>query len=294
MHRFLRAIGFSKIKTREEFNNLIKKALDNPVASYYNLYKDDVVYGDKYFKVGNNMGLVVCGDIDSKDEFVWEYAFPCFEPSTISTNSRSSVDRQASRVAFSGICEDNKIGVTIIYYLINRIDYMKESLSGKESLNGVSVSFSALSDKGTIMMPLAKDILAKQKGGKKIKNRDKLIEAARQGDEKAIESLTIDDIDVYSTLSRRIKEDDLYTIVDTYFMPYGVECDLYSVMGEIEEINEVKNSVTDEIVYQMAISCNGMHIDVCINKEDLFGEPAVGRRFKGTIWLQGQLNYPLK
>jgi hypothetical protein len=294
VHRFLRAIGFSKIKTREEFNNLIKKALENPVASYYNLYKDDVVYGDKYFKVGNNMGLVVCGDIDSNDEFVWEYAFPCFEPSMISTNSKSSVDRQASRVAFSGICEDNKIGVTIIYYLINRIDYMKESLSKNDSLNGISVSFSALSDKGTIMMPLAKDVLAKQKGGKKKKNRDKLIEAARQGDEKAIESLTIDDIDVYSTLSRRIKEDDLYTIVDTYFMPYGVECDLYSVMGEIEEFTEVKNTVTGEMVYQMSISCNGMHIDVCINKEDLFGEPAVGRRFKGTIWLQGQLNYPLK
>ena len=28
-----------------------------------------------------------------------------------------------------------------------------------------------------------------------------------------------------------------------------------------------------------------------INKEDLFGEPQIGRRFKGNIWMQGCIRY---
>ncbi|MEE1517216.1 MAG: DUF3881 family protein, partial [Lachnospiraceae bacterium] len=34
-----------------------------------------------------------------------------------------------------------------------------------------------------------------------------------------------------------------------------------------------------------------MVFDVCINKKDLLGEPEVGRRFKGSIWVQGYINY---
>jgi len=40
------------------------------------------------------------------------------------------------------------------------------------------------------------------------------------GDETAIESLTIEDIDTYSKISRRIRREDVFTIVDSCFMPY--------------------------------------------------------------------------
>ena len=30
---------------------------------------------------------------------------------------------------------------------------------------------------------------------------------------------------------------------------------------------------------------------VCINAEDLMGEPEIGRRLKASIWLQGRLNF---
>ena len=53
-----------------------------------------------------------------------------------------------------------------------------------------------------------------------------------------------------------------------------------------------RNSFTDEECYIMTLCANDLLFDVCINKEDLYGEPAVGRRFKGVIWLQGYVNYP--
>ena len=98
-------------------------------------------------------------------------------------------------------------------------------------------------------------------------------------------------MDMYSMISERIVTDDVLTIVDTCFMPHGIECDQYSVMGEIVDFVNFKNILTGEKLCQMTIECNDIQFDVCINCADLLGEPAVGRRFKGLIWLQGQLHF---
>ena len=115
---------------------------------------------------------------------------------------------------------------------------------------------------------------------------------SRNENESAIESLTLEDMDTYTTISRRIQKEDVFSLVDTYFMPFGVECDQYSILGEIAECNLIKNTLTGEDIYLMAISCNDVVFDLCINKEDVYGEPAVGRRFKGSIWMQGYINFP--
>ena len=148
------------------------------------------------------------------------------------------------------------------------------------------------SDLGKIMMPIIKNEKDKKMIKKVSKNRNSLIDAARRGDEDAIESLTLEDMDTYTTISRKIQKEDVFTLVDTYFMPYGVECDHYSVLGEILDCNKVTNRLTFEEIYLMTISCNDLNFDVCINAEDLYGEPQVGRRFKGSIWMQGYVNFP--
>jgi hypothetical protein len=141
-------------------------------------------------------------------------------------------------------------------------------------------------------MPIAKTEEEKEAAKKKLNYRNKLINNARRGDETAIESLTLDDMDLYTTLSKKIRKQDIYSLVDTYFMPYGVECDQYSVLGEVTDTKTVKNSYTGENVHIMRINCNELEFDVCINEADLLGEPAVGRRFKGNIWMQGFINFP--
>ena len=80
-------------------------------------------------------------------------------------------------------------------------------------------------------------------------------------------------------------------MVDSFFMPYGIECDQYSIMGEIMDCSSFRNTYTGEEVFQITIDCNDMQFDVCINTNDLLGEPAIGRRFKGVIWLQGELHF---
>ena len=122
--------------------------------------------------------------------------------------------------------------------------------------------------------------------------RARLLNAARKGDEEAIESLTLDDMDTYTAISKKIQKEDVFSLVDTSFMPYGVECDHYSILAEIIDYSKIKNKITGEKIYLMTLNCNDMIFDMCINQDDLYGEPAVGRRFKGIIWMQGYINFP--
>jgi hypothetical protein len=172
------------------------------------------------------------------------------------------------------------------------IPYVKYENEDHFPIRGTTLSLSALSIKGQILMPIAKTEEEKEVAKKKNNYRNKLINNARRGDETAIESLTLDDMDLYTTLSKKIRKQDVYSLVDSYFMPYGVECDHYSVLGEIKETRTVENSMTKEKIHIMRVNCNDLEFDVCINDEDLLGEPAVGRRFKGNIWMQGYINFP--
>ena len=142
-----------------------------------------------------------------------------------------------------------------------------------------------------ILFPVLKDKEAVKVEQESSKNRSSMIAAARNGDEEAMENLTMEEMDTYSMISNRIVHEDILSIVDSYFMPYGIQCDQYSILGEIIEYHTVQNNITDEELVQMTVECNNIRFDICINRADLLGDPAVGRRFKGTIWLQGQLHF---
>ena len=159
-------------------------------------------------------------------------------------------------------------------------------------MKGTSLTLSALAISGSVMLPIMKDEMQKEQVKKDSVNRSNLLAAARKGDEDAIETLTLEDMDLYSSISRRIQKEDVFSMVDTYFMPYGVECDQYSILGEIVGMRLSVNHITGEQIYILTICCNELTFDVGINIIDLFGEPKVGRRFKGVIWLQGYINFP--
>ena len=89
----------------------------------------------------------------------------------------------------------------------------------------------------------------------------------------------------------KIINEDVFSIVDSTFMPCGVECDQYSVIGEILELSKEQNIYTGETIYIMTLDCNNMVFTLGINEKHLLGEPLVGRRFKGQIWLQGNVKF---
>ena len=118
-----------------------------------------------------------------------------------------------------------------------------------------------------------------------------LIDAARKGDEQAMETLAMEDMNLVQQISARLPQEDIYSIVDTCFMPYGLECDQYAIIGEILHVELLRNQFSGEEVYRLLLECNDVKFNVMINREDLLGEPEAGRRFKGDIWLQGRAEF---
>ena len=190
-----------------------------------------------------------------------------------------------------GICDEIRVGVSLIFFVQNKIPYIKLKSTTKHPLKNASLSLSALSLNGTILMPIYKSAMVTASIAKDTFKRNTLINAAKKGDANAMEVLALTDMDIYTNISRKVLKEDIYSLVDTFFMPYGVECDQFAIMAEILECELVKNQLTDEEVYKMTVMCNDMIFDLCINKQDLVGEPEVGRRFKGSIWMQGYINY---
>ena len=291
MHSYLRAVGFSEIKKRKQIEEIIQDVIEtydekNVVEDY-----EDGVFAELSKNYGCDCGITVCGQYDENNEFHVEYYFPFFRGTGITTDENVVVERHAARQSFAGACDDLRIGVTLIFYLQNAAEYMMESRKKVVSENRKALTISGLAREGMILLPLQKDKEAARAERELAKNRSSLIAAARDGDEDAMESLTMEDMDTYSMISQRIVREDVFSIVDSYFMPYGIECDQYNVMGEILDFMEFKNILTGEEIYQLTLESNDVQFDVCINKKDLLGEPQAGRRFKGIIWLQGQLHF---
>ena len=292
MHKYMRAIGFSEFGDRKRLKELLTDVIMNSDERGYTMNQEDIMLGEFCKNFADNMGVAVCGEFDEDDKFIYDYYYPYLIGTGITSYEDVSVERHAAKYSYAGVCDEMKVGISLIFYLQNMIPYVKAQTTGKLPIRGTTVTLSALSTCGSIMMPIMKDEEQKERVKQNSVNRSNLLAAAKKGDEEAIETLTLEDMDMYTNISKRIQKEDIFSLVDTYFMPYGVECDQYSVLGEIIAMRQVTNYVTGENIYILTICCNELTFDVCINIIDLFGEPKVGRRFKGIIWLQGFINFP--
>ena len=296
MHRYMRAIGFSKEGTRENRKRLLSYVVTSADESRVISAKEGhlLVEYRKYF--GEKIGLMVRGTFEpgasGEEEFYIDYSVPFLKATAISSTDKISFECFAEKLAYVGICDDFRLGMPLIFYLQN----MNEMLSQPEPVEDrvidvFHLSLSALSVKGSIMMPIEKSHFDEQRMKKRKREREELYRRAKTGDESAIENITIEDMDTYSIVKKKSKEEDVFTLVDSYFMPVGIECYQYSVLGEIKDVNESINTITGEEVVILDIVANDVFFDVCINRADLEGEPEIGRRFKGEVWLQGTVAF---
>lgn len=292
MHKFLRAIGFSALQDRSKLTDLLTDVVQYSDERVFTTADNGVMLGEFRKDFAKGMGIAVCGDFDENGKFVCNYYYPYLQGTGITSTEDVSVEKHAARDSYAGVCEDMKLGISLIFYLQNMIPYVRAEAAGQLPVRGTTLTLSGLATSGTILLPLHKDEGDIQRVQEASANRSKLMAAARQGDEDAIETLTMEEMDTYSVVSRRIQDEDIYSLVDTYFMPYGVECDQYAVLGEITAMRMVTNDATGEQICNLTICCNELTFDICINIIDLYGEPQVGRRFKGNIWLQGYINFP--
>ncbi|MGO5231761.1 DUF3881 family protein [Thermoguttaceae bacterium LCP21S3_D4] len=290
MHSYLRAIGFQNNMKKSD----IEKLTDEIISCPDRIEVSEDSMGNEFVEmtkeIAPEVGIRVCGEYAEDGTFRTEYYYPYVEGDGITTQEQIEIEKHSEKESYAGVCDEMKLGVTLIFYLQNVAEYLSEHHRNPK-MRPMSATLSALSLNGKIIMPISKNEKQIQNTKKNSQDRNYLIAAAREGDEDAIENLTLEDIDTYSMLSRRIANEDILSIVDSYFMPYGIESDQYSILGEIVDYRMENNKMTNDRICILTVDCNDLIYNVCINEKDLLGEPAIGRRFKGVIWMQGKVNY---
>lgn len=291
MHKYLSAIGFKQIQSREQLNRLLEYAETTFQSEKTVKVKENTELSERVKYFTKDMGLMVCGTYDQKDQYEREYYTPFFEGKGGKKFDNLEIERHISKNSYAGACEYPGIGITIIYYLQNAVEYLSELNFSQFRKDSVSLTLSGLASEGKVLLPVLQEKQSFIEKEESLQRHRKLIKEARSGDESAIESLTTQEMDTYSMISKRIETEDVFSIVSTCFMPCGLECDQYSVLGEILHYEKRENALTKEQLYVITVECNGLEFDICINQEDLIGELDVGRRLKADIWLQGRINF---
>lgn len=289
MHSFLKTVGFRNIKSRKEVEQLVRLIIEQGAERYMATLGGKNMFAEILLEVADNVGVALRGEYDENGNFHMEHYFPYLKGQNVSSNESVFVNKRVDTDAYTGMCEDYRLGVSLIFYLQNVTDYVSRGYP--EERRERPITLAALASEGKILLPTVSMQAAPVKEAVDSSGRTKLLEAARKGDREAMEALTIDDIDLYAQISKRLKSEDIYSIVETTFIPYGSESDNYTILAMIESVSECVNRITGEELYCMDLRCNDLCFPVCISKKDLLGEPKVGRRFRGNVWMQGTVDF---
>ena len=291
MHRYLQAAGFSEKTTDNEIYRFI---CDNVLSANCRTHEMALEDGAslKEYRLPVNDCAGICAAVISLDsgENILQYYYPYLESAEVSLENVCTIERHTSQETFEGIIEEYKPGLSLIFYVSNPVDYRMMPDAGR-IFDFYGTNLSAFADSATVLLPVEKSSEDLEASINLQKEQDTLIEAARNGDEEAIDTLTKSDMDMFEELAQRIENEDLYSIVEQSLLPCGVECDQYTIVGEILSIRDNINIFTGTELYIMKVQCNELEFRLCMRKQDLVGEPLKGRRIKCRIWMQGRVNF---
>ncbi|MDO4977396.1 MAG: DUF3881 family protein [Eubacteriales bacterium] len=289
MHKYLKSIGFSEYNT-----TLLNRTLKNEVMQNPNRKEMFQAEEENYFcfekDYGECFGLCVikAGETEENSEIVAFY--PYVRGYNYLYNEKFDIDPFSDGEGFYGYCDDSNIGIPMIFFINNPVDFRstRKYLEGEENLNCVTLS--GLASDGVVLLPIEQNESQKKKERRENEKRLDMINQAKSGSVEAMEALTIQDMSQYTCVNIRSKKEDIFSIVSSYFMPHTVECDKYAVLGDITDVVTMINKKTKEEVYYLSLKCNGIDFEVMINKKDMMGVPAKGLRWKGHLWMQGQMD----
>lgn len=290
MHKFLRSIGFSALLEDKDAEFYLQRAVHEKYRSSFVSYGNGQVVEQYQLPVAPSMGITVVGHRDAEGIFHRDYYFPYMRSYEGVETVEGSLERHAEKETYAGVMEDFTSGITLIYYLCNSLEAHQLKRMQIKAVPK-QVYLTGLSVEGKILLPIEKKAEDEWVKRQHFVEQMKLFEAAKAGDQDALETLTETDMNLMSEVNERIEKEDLYSLVESTFMPTGVECDQYSILGEIVNIRVKSNVYTHENILDLKVRCMDAVFRVCINEKDLLGVPAIGRRFKGNVWMQGEVEF---
>lgn len=320
MHRYLRAVGFSEFERKAQLDEFFDEHLknENLISTY--ITGDMRLCGQYNINVCSNAGISVIGEQEKNALAKIDFYYPYIKGYDYTLIEECTIERHSDKESYAGIIDDYRMGIALIFYLTNGNVY--NSLLKKYKISDIKIDrifLSALSIEGRVILPVNN----KGKNVNEFADKKRLNTEFRDDyendidfDDKPISERLIENIDDFSdgidkkdisigigikipsnvvgAQEMRLKNEDLYSIVETSLVPHGIECDKYQIVAEILSVTEKTNMYTNEKLYEMRVSTMGLQFNLMINEKDLDGEPLPGRRFRGVIWLLGEIEFLTK
>lgn len=299
MHRYMQAAGFIDFDESALYKMIWQRIVQPEYLTLRLMLRRNTFVCEYRRPLSEHTGICAVVLFIGTEFRELQYYYPYFDRDVLSSESPCILERYTENENYAGILDESNLGISVIFFVNNSLDFKVLSLKGvmNEDTEFKGVSLSAFANEGIVILPVEESAAPEENdsafsGGQIILNqsRDDLLDAALSGDEEALESLTESDIINFKKLTDRIETEDLYSVINQSFMPCGVECDQYSIIGEIKEVKSEKNCLTGQDLWLLDVSCNDINFDLCIRKEGLTGEPLAGRRIKCRIWMQGKVD----
>ena len=101
MHAYLKTIGFSKIKTTKELQEILRDVVENYDRKKIVETEEHHLFAEFSKEYAYDCGITVCGEIDENNRFQMEYYYPYFEGGQISSYEEVSVERHVDKESFA-------------------------------------------------------------------------------------------------------------------------------------------------------------------------------------------------
>ena len=119
MHKYLRAVGFYNILHKSEENDILKRMEEEytTCSHYQDSFGEDQVEMDIALAPG--AGVILRGTLDEQKKFHREFYFPYLQNEEKTVGSPSEIDRKLDKDAYSCMCDEARLGISLIFHLIN-------------------------------------------------------------------------------------------------------------------------------------------------------------------------------
>ena len=185
MREYLKAIGFSDLNSRKKIDELIYEIKKNPSRkNWFQIDEEEAIFiYEKDF--AEAVGIAVIEVMDRDGYRVTDHFYPYVRGANYLYHEDLEFEHYTDKEGYAGICDENNIGIPLIFHVNNPVDYLK-IVYGKFHDKVNSITLSGMSKKGMIILPVEKDEFQEREERKGNELRNEMIDAAKAGDQSDI------------------------------------------------------------------------------------------------------------
>jgi len=99
-------------------------------------------------EVAPGIGISIVGEMDDEGKFEREFYFPYLTSKIKGSTAECTIQRHAERETYAGMVDENRVGISLIFYVQNFLDYRERRIKKDQSFKVSAVNFAGLSVSG--------------------------------------------------------------------------------------------------------------------------------------------------